>query len=125
MSAQRNCPQGTAGGANPRVEIIVVLDYQSTAVRAIAGRMRMLPDLSFDLIERLRKSGVDLLVLSQAFDYFEDRIDLRYISLRSPISRKDCIAPSAEIGHDRDRQQDVRKAESVLAFFSFYAAHGS
>ena len=88
MSAQRNRPEGATRGTDPRVEIIVVLDYQSTAVGAIAGRIRMFPDLSFDLIERLRKSGVDLLVLSQAFDYFKDRIDLRDIGLRSPIRRK-------------------------------------
>src|SRR5256885_16093548 len=110
MSAQRNRPEGATGGTDPRGEIIVVLDYQSAAIGAIAGRVRMFPDLSFDLIERLRKGGVDLLVLSQAFDYFEDRIDLRDIGLGSPISRKDRITPSAEIGDDRDHEQDVREA---------------
>src|SRR5947207_15910789 len=110
MSAQRNRPEGATRGTDPRVEIIVVLGYQGATVGAIVRRIWMFPHLSFDLIERLRKGGVDLLVLSQSFDYFEEWIDLRDIGLGSPVSRKDRITPSAEIGDDRDHEQDVREA---------------
>jgi hypothetical protein len=52
----------------------------------------MFPDLRLNLIERLRKSGIDLLVLPQSFNNSEDRINLRDTGFRFPVGRKDGIA---------------------------------
>lgn len=124
VRSERNRPERTARGADPSVEVVVVLEHQRTTTGTVIGRGCVLPNLGLDLSEGLGKGGVDLLVLPQPFDDFENGIDLRNIGLSAPVGSDSGISGNAEIGDDGNDQQDVSETETPLADFSFYSAHG-
>jgi hypothetical protein len=72
-----NGPESTSSGTDERVKVVIVLEQQRVSICAKFRRSRMFPDLRLDLIEGLRKSGVDLWVLPESFNDRQYWINLR------------------------------------------------